>query len=346
MSIKSHTTRFERELQPVLPPELERIIFEMAVEDITSNLPPTRCALNLQLTAKRVRYCSLSFPTKWENRIRPLLYRIFKHTNKRVDPFPNFNGSNGLVMNEIGPFIKHFLYGSSPLQNYESMANLIRHCPNIENMSVWCDADTLSTLYPAISSLQHLKRLSARFGCLSRSQVLSPFMHRLTHLEIVGNLGWDIIIELKNLTHISTSVVVYNPYDHEFMTDPLVHVEQLLNKICSPDGCPNLRVVKIYSGSPLEFSDIRLVLLPLGLFSYEASVWDWLNGANERVDSWVFADRIVYARQMGYMAPDSSLVLDPFSFDHKKKLNTEGQAWWKGLHHPFVPPDKNQLNCL
>lgn len=228
-------------------------------------------------------------------RIRPLLYRMFKQTNKRVDPFPNFKGNPDLDMSEIGSFIKHFLYGSSPLQDYESMAKLIRHCPNIENMSIWCDSDALATLYPAISSLQQLKRLSARFGGLNRNQILSPFMLRLTHLEIVGNLSWDIVIELKNITHLSTSVIVYNP--HGLMSDPLVHVEQLLARVCAPDGCLNLQVIKIYTGSALDFDDIRLVLLPLGLFSYEASVWDWLSGANGKLDSWEFADRIVHARQ-------------------------------------------------
>lgn len=45
--------RDDEQRNPVFPVMLERIIFEMAVEDIV--LPPSRFATNLQLTARRVR---------------------------------------------------------------------------------------------------------------------------------------------------------------------------------------------------------------------------------------------------------------------------------------------------
>lgn len=40
---------------PRLPPELERIIFEMAAYDIVSKYPAANSAINLQLIAKHVQ---------------------------------------------------------------------------------------------------------------------------------------------------------------------------------------------------------------------------------------------------------------------------------------------------
>ncbi|KAF9050195.1 hypothetical protein BJ165DRAFT_991616 [Panaeolus papilionaceus] len=162
---------------PFLPPELERKIFEVAVESLSINLPPCRSALDLQLVAKRVQL--------W---LRPLLYSVYKCTNQRDVPFPNFEANPALKVEEIGPLIKHLLYAYDPQDDVESAVEVLYYCPFVENVAIWIDPTACGNINSIKHSFQHLKRLSARFSSFSHSQLRSPFMLGLTHLEIHSGL--------------------------------------------------------------------------------------------------------------------------------------------------------------
>jgi len=222
-----------------------------------------------------------------------LLYSVYKCTNQRDVPFPNFEANPALKVEEIGPLIKHLLYAYDPQDDVESAVEVLYYCPFVENVAIWIDPTACGNINSIKHSFQHLKRLSARFSSFSHSQLRSPFMLCLTHLEIVGHLTWDkwdAISELKNLTHLSTSTAGYDSADSLSTT-------RLLTKICAPDGCSKLQVFRIHGPLTLNFDDVRIVLLPVEIYSVEESVVDWLNWANGKPDYWDFANKIVHARK-------------------------------------------------
>jgi len=135
-------------------------------------------------------------------------------------------------------------------------------------------------VYPALQSLSRLRRLSAGFRGLTRDQILSPIFLNLTHLDLLGHVNWELVPEFKNLTHLS---IAERPHE----------VERVLDAICDPAGCSSLRVIVMFESPVVNFYDIRLVVLR----GYYDHLTDWMNGANGKMDSWSFAERIVIARE-------------------------------------------------
>ncbi|PPR08043.1 hypothetical protein CVT24_010842 [Panaeolus cyanescens] len=314
----------ENVLKPILPPELERVIFEMSIEDIVDHLPPTQCALNLQLTAKRVR--------SW---IRPLFYRVFKGANSPAI-FPDFEKHKDLKIEEIGPFIKYLLYDVYEFSQ-SRLLHTLRHCPNIEDLAIWCDTYQMSQLYPAISSFKHVKRLYAGLGGLTVEQVQeAPIFQNLTHLDLLGLPPNNLLQEFKNLTHFGTNTSTEEPdladadavQEHPSSQKVRTALDMVLT-------LPLLQVVKVYwsnpraNQGPVDFKDIRIVYLSGTLFQYTEAEWDWTMRANGKMDSWGFVSRIVYARKNNYMEYVPKRVYDPRFFSCEKELDDAGRIWWQ-----------------
>ncbi|PPQ63743.1 hypothetical protein CVT24_004252 [Panaeolus cyanescens] len=255
----------------------------MAVEDIP--LPPSRFATNLQLTARRVRI--------W---IRPLLYRVFEYTSS-IFPFPDFETRPHIKLEDVGRFARHLAYRVQPREEPDCLINLLRNCGQIINLAIWDDFAMLVQVYPALASLSGLRRLSAGFRGLNQDQVLSPVFLNLTHLDLFGNVNWDLISQFKNLTHLS-------------IADPPHELERVLHLILDSSGCSSLRVVTLFD-EPVSYYDLRLVVIR-GYYDY---LTDWIKGANGRMDSWTFAERIVIARENTPPLPIFPLELERIIFE-------------------------------
>lgn len=235
-------------------------------------------------------------------RVRPLIYHVFRwswpqdifHAVSR--PTPTFRPEEG-----NGPFVKHlFLRHTSYSHHIESMKKVIQHCPNTQDMAVWCGADNLPKLYPIFSYLTHLKRFSGCFEDLSREQMLSPVFQGLTHLQINSEVPLDVLIELKALTHLR-SCIPEGPYEHSR--------KAFLSRVCSDDGCPWLQVIKVFAKHAELVHDVRIVIMPSWMQIFMIADADWLAGANGRLDSWKFASRIVHARKSEQLGLSSIFAL-------------------------------------
>ncbi|KAF9050188.1 hypothetical protein BJ165DRAFT_991443 [Panaeolus papilionaceus] len=321
---------------PRLPPELERIIFEMAAYDIVSKYPAANSAINLQLIAKHVQ-C-------W---VQPIVYRVFAEMLDHDDMIPGFRTYRKYptLKQKAGPLIKVFLCSTmQPGVGLWSLKDLLQHCPNIENLAMWCNSGALPALHTIISSFQHLKRFSANFEKMTREQMLDPVFHRLTHLEIFGDICWDILLELKNLTHLSVDVTINSRQAAKAMG-----VKSVLGLLCQSEE-NLLQVVKIIAYDTIKLvEDFRIVFLDSGLQYTSELQRDWIRGVNGELDSWEIANRVVYARKrtpftLGLDSsnqPNQSLdhymdyvpreVFRPDTFEYKRSLNEEGQNWWQSL---------------
>jgi len=177
----------------------------------------------------------------------------------------------------------------------EFLITILSSCPNVRNLAIYLPTswgeDELDSLLPALKKMSRLTRLRAGLSCVCYTELrIQPFLN-LTHLEILLSSGrswgnWEALTHLPKLTHISVECVI-----------PVNDVLKLLK------GCRRLILLIVvplngHSAQDLDalyrVDDNRLVLL--GRLNYVNSILDWEKGANGGVDTWVFAELVVLAR--------------------------------------------------
>ncbi|PPR03242.1 hypothetical protein CVT24_012723 [Panaeolus cyanescens] len=312
--------------KPVLPRELERMIFEMAF-----NNEALQTNWNLVLVAKRVR--------TW---LRPLIYATFiLSTNRKV--FPNMHtGTCPAFINteEIYHFAHHLIANNSSTITPDALSELLDKCPNLTNLACWGDIIP-QLIWPSLSKLTHLQRLSlANVDHLSFTQLVSAaFSSRLTHLELMRpekDCQPEFLTSLSSLTHFA----IYFPW-----VGPEIDYERLGAVIAA---CPSVRVFVLCSSyediaagaQDLYAAERRMVLVDKSLSDLD----HWLCGARGGNDSWAYAEQVVMMRKAGYFTPEKA---DPGSeripynnisyigdfirlgFPWRDLLTDEGMVWLK-----------------
>ncbi|PPQ74238.1 hypothetical protein CVT24_001109 [Panaeolus cyanescens] len=287
-------------MEPSLPPDIERYIADiLALEEIQFPVRSKHCCLNLQLTAHRFH--------DW---LLPHLFNVIFIQQGRRSHFPSTDHlpKHLALLKKYGNHTRKIKCYSPTWLNA-----VLPYCPNVEDVVLWPSSssggsDTIYTAHPTIQMLSNLKRLSGTVGKLTKDDFLSPVYLGLTHLDIIGNMEWDLLTHLKYLTHLCFS---HPPED-------LAHT---VGRLSEHD---RLRVViALRDSSRGQFKDPRLVLLR------ELDESDWELGANGGMDFWEFAERIVLAREAGFIRnKDPSRVFRKSSFKADVELTIEGQIWW------------------
>ncbi|KAJ7045067.1 hypothetical protein C8F04DRAFT_1388650 [Mycena alexandri] len=278
---------------PVLPAELERVIFEFAAwQD-----PET--VLTLVLVAKRV--CI------W---IEPELYHIVQSRKQRL-----FR----MMQSKPSEFLRQHVHHLTISANVEhaDVVHILSTCMSVHNLAIWNNTVTLPELIPLICRLTNLQRLSinlfALFGGragdsfhldqfrIPPSEEL-PFTY-LTHLDIFGLLPeqlWPVFRMLPRLTHLS-------------LTD--TYFPESINAALST--CPVLQLLIVVwtepEDSPLpdesEIStDLRVCIVRCLFFEF-----DWELGARGGRDVWRRGEEAVAnkvrERQKGSDVQDAFRIL-------------------------------------
>ncbi|KAF9043225.1 hypothetical protein BJ165DRAFT_1483511 [Panaeolus papilionaceus] len=291
--------------QPFFPPELEQVIVEMAaLEGIRFPLTPITCCLELQLTAKRFRDWTV-----------PLLYQVL-HTDKF---YLNREESECLeLLRKVGRCTSHIYIGTDP----KWASKILEHCPNVENIVNWHIGVSLGdpSLHSSMQNISKLRRISALMQNVPLEFLISPVYANITHLDIMGWMDWDLLVNFHNLSHLC-------------LTEPPSDITALVKRLTDEEsGCRYLRVIVMLYYTWYECLDERFVKLRLSE-SYEAHEADWIRGVNGGMDFWEFADRIVSARKAGYLNNASTKVVynPPPDFNLETELNEQGQLWWSKL---------------
>jgi len=179
----------------------------------------------------------------------------------------------------------------------ESLTTVFSSCPNISDLAIhhpFTPNGQLKWTYllPILQEIPHLNRLTLGSLCvLSNNESLVQTFLNLTHLRMHGSMGgsWEVVTHLPKLTHLTVECVTK------------YHISKFLLL------CPLLKLLALYhcskcSGEPSglhTLDDNRLVLLEGGK-RCEDRILDWERGANGAVDSWIFSERIVFARGSEY----------------------------------------------
>jgi len=342
-------------VDPYLPPELERLIFELVARDIGPEGSTT-----LLLVAKRVyEWWVLYFfdiiiekrhMSKLEIcRIRPLIYRVFNQIAS--PPFPDFKKFPQLL-ESTGHLAERLIVAYDPTQYYLAIETLLSFCPNIVDLALRVFRTT--PIFPILDKLP-LRRLSANFDDLTYEDFLArPFFVNLTHLEIPTFIGatWDqnfeALVHLPNLTHLS--IGFWTGVDDDVIPQLLRHCRLLRILIVAPLS-PRHYLERKGIKKLLSELDHHLVFVEIPPFP--ALVRDWVKGALGGIDYWAFSELISLAQSrvsfFSFMICDNLLIplleytgnyfVDPppqyfpiVGFDWEKHLNGKGFEWFTELH--------------
>jgi hypothetical protein len=261
-------------VDPHLPPELDRLIFELATRDIGPNGSAT-----LFLVAKRVHdwWVCVIFDIiikKYMNeleihRIRPLIFKVFNQMAR--PPFPDFKKSPQLL-ESIGHFAERFLIGFNPTTE-DYLERLLSFCPKIVDLAIW--VFRIESISPILDKLP-LRRLSANFDYFTYEDFLArPFFVNLTHLEIFSFMGdtWNKIFEalvrLPNLTHLLIRCFI----EVDVIPELLRHCRLLRILIISPVSARRYLNRDSAEERLAQINDHRLIILES--LSFATLVHDW-----------------------------------------------------------------------
>ncbi|KAJ7620438.1 hypothetical protein FB45DRAFT_1094607 [Roridomyces roridus] len=269
---------------PLLPPDLERVIFELAAYLTPLSMP------NLMLVAWRVK--------EW---IEPLLYRVAVAgtENGWVDQstrhYPQASISR-LLSTSVSP-IHHFVRRLCLVKPTSADTfSLLSKCPNIEN--IWASSVALELKQLLKIQPGRLKHLHCSLRILFHPD-LPDFTHTvfagITHLQIFDRLGrfdravWTGLASLPRLTHLA------------FLNDEFITIIPDLLR-----ACPALRVLAVVAMSKhvervapeVLREDVRFVWIMCAEY-----MKDWHTGASTGRDFWTRAEEFISMRRTGEVDP-------------------------------------------
>ncbi|KAJ7642184.1 hypothetical protein FB45DRAFT_1126550 [Roridomyces roridus] len=281
---------------PALPPDVERIIFEVSARSRPRHIP------QLILVARRVK--------QW---IEPLLYHTLIVESERTSLSMGSHARTlGLPICNIEIFLtiaRDAGGRSSMLQHVrniylktedpEHVALILRVCKGITNLFA---AKPLSEPAAGAAAELPLQHLYALHGAIQGAPPHAVWSH-LTHLYLYGGFGpspdsdpdsavafavAERIISLPKLTHLAVS-------PRSVISAVIPPCERILAQ------CNDLRVLAVVggvrtSGTGTPVQDPRFAILPQHEFTR-----DWMEGVVRGVDFWTFAERRV-ARQIAVVA--------------------------------------------
>ncbi|KAF7329345.1 hypothetical protein MKEN_00195700 [Mycena kentingensis (nom. inval.)] len=327
-------------LDPILPPELELLIFDLAAHQWIPSIP------GLLLVAKRVR--------EW---VEPILYRTLDFTETDMEGLPSCSLR---VIQEISScerraaLLRHSAKNIiAPSMSGTDVQQLLRACPSVENLYlIWgnqlrgClllpqpervtagqsgitveDTSALvsqapaSPPAPAYPPLRHIYcELDSLFDVLRTDFATHPAFTHLTHLELFGDpfedvLGSELtlaegyarILGIPRLTHLAVNDCP--PFDICIqMLSPAPAAAD--GKQCSGASSKLEVFIVIMHGSNTPLPDVRALQEEPRFVMMEVKEYirDWQRGRIGEDDYWMRAERWVARRRNGDLARDRFVV--------------------------------------
>ncbi|KAJ7659082.1 hypothetical protein DFH06DRAFT_1472541, partial [Mycena polygramma] len=251
-------------MQPKLPLDLERHIFELAAFSRPVSMP----------TMIRVSY-------RVKNWIEPLLYRTLVFGARKIDGLPicDYNTFNRIVDTkpQLLVSVRNVM---ALLIGQDTVKDIIRRCHGLENLvALPCDLWSGQLPPPGFDELS-LRRLHCDLDafCNLRSVAtlaVQPLLH-LTHLALFSEIDsgcvspaarlarWNLLAAVPNLTHLAVNGQDQLPMCSHLLTGCGFLAALIALSPVHPPGSPELEVI---------CNELRFVMMSLDMWTN-----DWLNG--------------------------------------------------------------------
>ncbi|KAF7299799.1 hypothetical protein HMN09_00986000 [Mycena chlorophos] len=186
-------------MSAVLPPELEREIFEVAARQYPEDIPA------LVLVAKRVHI--------W---IQPMLFRIVRSSNSKIWPvlLQKMDSDPELLRNGVRFVCLEHGAAHFKLASQEQLERLLQICTGV--VDIGAIGTHTDYFLPVFGGMENLRRLVASstdlFGNAPPFEPTHAALSRITHLEVVNQFYFgqeqdcalfDTICHLPSLTHLA-----------------------------------------------------------------------------------------------------------------------------------------------
>ncbi|KAF7371120.1 hypothetical protein MSAN_00747200 [Mycena sanguinolenta] len=263
----------ETESQPILPPEIEREIFE-----ITAQFPGN--AVNLVLVARRTQI--------WIERLiydtvilsdEEICNKFMRTLDSRPPQFFADNVRSLCVPGDVGALCT---------------MRVLKACQGVVNLAIWLDKPQDTPLFPFISSLRPTRlsvNMHGLYGSGCKPDFKHPFFSNITHLELVDWLTWAAYIGSlsPHLTHLAVDFDLHLQDSETRLRDVLASCQSLVVCIALVSDDESMIVV---ANGLAGIEDPRLVILS------ESNVIENWESSLQRTDAslWSFAEDIVAAK--------------------------------------------------
>ncbi|KAJ7231717.1 hypothetical protein B0H12DRAFT_1146251 [Mycena haematopus] len=261
------------EPHPILPPEIEREIFE-----ITAQFPGN--AVNLVLVARRTQI--------WIERLiydtvvlsdEEICHKFIRTLDSRPAQFFVDNVKSLCVPADVDAF---------------STARVLKTCQGVVNLAIWLVEPQDTPLFPFISSLRPTRlsiNVHGLYGSGCKLDFEHPFFSNVTHLELVDWLAWAAYIDYlsPHLTHLAVDFDLDLQGSETKLRDVLACCRSLVVCIALVSDDESMIVV---ANGLAGIEDPRLVILS------ESNVIENWEASLRRTDEslWSFAEDIVAAK--------------------------------------------------
>ncbi|KAJ6568408.1 hypothetical protein DFH09DRAFT_1313856 [Mycena vulgaris] len=265
----------EVEFAAVLPPEIEREIFEMTARFPRNAVKLVLVARRTQIWIERLIYETVTLANQ------EICDKFLRTLDSRPAQFFTDNVKSLCVPGDIEPL---------------GAKQVLKACQGVVNLAIWLPLQD-APLFPVVSSLRP-KRLSinvyALYGSKSEPDFAHPFFSNVTHLELVNWLDWATFMHIDylfpHLTHLALDFDCYTEGTTARIREILASCRSLvlcLGLVSDDD------TMIIASDHLAGIGDPRLVILSESdvLENWEASLWD---GTDASV--WDFGEDIVAAK--------------------------------------------------
>ncbi|KAJ7126171.1 hypothetical protein C8R44DRAFT_121267 [Mycena epipterygia] len=277
---------------PILPPELERQIFEICALSRPVLIP------KLMLVAWRVK--------EW---IEPLLYRTITVDCMPIDGFPRFLSEILLPILETRPAVRDAVRNINLGRNVSSgvVERILSICTVVENVWVSSLGDHVTSIAPLLPKHLHIRFLPL----LSTLAPSHPCFSQLTHLELLEPFQpdafeiWAQLSLIPQLTHLS-----FNSPTFISLCPRLLETCTSLAVLVWLDRSDDMGFGPCFDVGGLS-KDVRFVAMSCFYFTE-----DWQLGAHAGKNYWSRAETFIAKRRTGeiealrYRLWEYDLVID------------------------------------
>ncbi|KAJ7112706.1 hypothetical protein C8R44DRAFT_882459 [Mycena epipterygia] len=281
-------------IAPILPPELERPIFEIAALSRPKAIP------DLMRVAWRVKHW-------WGFSVEPLLYRtlVVKASPETTDLFPSCTAETfmQIACTQKVSFLRDSVrnlrvYSLVP----EHARTVLSTCTNVKNLHICVRGGPAQHAFPAFDTmpLRHLycDGLAEFCDVTAFEPFLHPSFHQITHLELdsfAGSLNG--LLELPRLTHLALS-----------RTRPINACPQILATLTS------LRVLVILCPPAARHHHVLAILAEDPRFvMMMPHAHDWQVGILTGIDYCLRAEQFIAKRMSGEIDREWSAIIAIFT---------------------------------